>query len=274
MKTERRHELKSNELGAFLLDANDWAKKNATQLGTGALIVVLALLAIRFIQTSRARSTDDAIVSITGLSFVTPDEAAAAFDTLEDVIHEAGDDRVMVSALLRKGRAAMSLSMTDGFHPEYLDRAEAAFSELVRAFPARMPLVASALGVLATIEESRFAEDGKITHRAAAENYLKRLRDEPQFKGTPFQTDAALRLQGLDRVFQVIVLADPLPEPALPPTPLGPVVPDDTKPEPVVRHFKVTPDGMVPITADEADDAAKERAESDSKPDETDAPTP
>ncbi len=216
MKTERRHELRTNELGAFLLDVNDWAKKHAYQLGGGMIVLALAVLVVRNVQGSRAHTSDAALTTMFDLAF-TPEDQAASFETLERLINEATDPYVRRKALLRKGLAATDLAMRSGqFQPEYLNQAEQAYEELRRAYPDCMPVVAMALGALANIEENRFVADQDLKHRDAARAYLTQLQDDPQFRGTPFQTDAAQRLRELEGVFQVIVLAEPLP---LPPAP-------------------------------------------------------
>ncbi len=135
---------------------------------------------------------------------------------------------------MRKGLAATDLAMRrDRFQPEYLDQAEQAYEELRRAYPDCMPVVAMSLGALANIEENRFVADQDSKHRDTARAYLTQLQDDAQFRGTPFQTDAAQRLSELDDVFQVIVLAEPLP---LPPTPV---------PEPAVQSPGIT---ITPVT--------------------------
>lgn len=219
MKTERRQELRTNELGAFLLDINDWAKKYAYPLGGGIVVVALSVLAIRYLQVSRTNSTDAAVITMLGLSFA-PEEADASFDALDGIIADAGDPDIKMTALLRKGTSALSLARkTDSDPTVELDRAEQAFQELRQSYPTRMPVVAMALSSLASIEEDRFVVDHDMTHRETARRYLEELQNSPMFKGSPFQTDAAERLQQLDDVFQVITLAPPLPPPPLPPVP-------------------------------------------------------
>jgi hypothetical protein len=212
MKAERRQELKTNELGAFLLDAGDWAQSHATQLGGAAAIAIIAIVGMKFLEMSRASAVDKAILSIADLNF---DVSAAdsSFSALNDIIEDASSRDVKMVALTRKAAAAMNLVRADGnFHPQYLDKAAEAYEELAKAFPDRMPVVGMALGVLATIEEDRFLVDGDLKHKEKAKEYLTRLVNEPPFKGTPFQTAAAQRLGMIDDIFQVITLADPLPE--------------------------------------------------------------
>lgn len=218
MRTQRRHELRTNDLSAFLQDANDWAKKHSTQIGTVAVVAAVVLVGYILVKRSKASSADAAWQTMRGLSF-TPAEAAGSFATLEGLIADPPNRDFKMGALLRKARSAIGLALgqEDGFHPEYLDEAGNAYRELLEGYQQRPAVTGTALLGLATIEESRFATDGDLGHRAKAEEYLNRLVNEPQFKGTPFQTEAARRLQEYDGTFQVIAMAEPEP---LPPAPL------------------------------------------------------
>jgi len=133
-------------------------------------------------------------------------------------------------ALLNEAKSAMSLSTSrpDGFHSEFLDRAAKAYQTLVDSYPDRMPVVATALAGLASIEESRFVIDGDLKHRDIAKGFLERLQNGTAFKGTPFQTEAARRLKSLASTFQAITLADPLPLPPLPQLPASSSADDTT----------------------------------------------
>lgn len=219
MKTERRHELKSNELGSFLVETGTWAKEHTYQLGGGVMVVVLAVLAVSYVQRSQASSVAASLETMAGLPF-TLEEADESFFKLDQLIAESSNRDFKMKALLRKASSAASLvtMQPDGFHPEYLDRAEEAFQALLQAYPERMPVLGVSLAGLATVEENRFVVDGDPSHRDNARRYLERLQNEPVFRETPYQTEAALRLQTIDTVFQTITLADPLPVAEVPAT--------------------------------------------------------
>jgi len=217
MKTERRHELRTNELSVFLADANDWTRKHSTHLGTVVIIAVVILVGYTLVKRSRASSTDAAWQTMRELSY-TLENADASFDRLDQLIADANNRDFKMIALLRKARSARNLAtlQDDGFHPKYLDEAAAAYRALLNDFPDRMPVVATALDGLAWVEESRFAVDGDAAHRSEARTFLERLVSEPRFKGTPFQTDAARRLQDLDVSLQTVAMVDaPPPDPKL-----------------------------------------------------------
>ncbi len=217
MKTERRHELRTNDLSAFLMDANDWLKRHSTQIGTVVVIVAVVLVAYILVQRSRRSSTDAAWQTMQGLSFA-PAEAEGAFATLDDLIADSPNRNFKMTALLRKAQNAITLALAreGGFRPKFLDEAEEAYQSLLEGYSDRMVVAATALRGLAIVEESRFAVDNDLRHRAKAEEYLKQLVNEPRFKGTPFQTEAARRLQEYDKIFQVVAMAEPEPEPPAP----------------------------------------------------------
>ena len=210
MKTERRQELRTNDLGAFLLDVNDWTRKYIGRIGACAVVGLVALLMMRYHERSQLQSRESAILAMSGLSFG-PAETDASFETLDGLIRDSKDPDVRMTALVRNGGAALNAVMgSDGFKPQHLDRAEKAYLELVEAYPDRMPVVGMAMSALATIAENRFVADEDLSHKEVARGYLTELQNGARFKGTPFQVDAAERLLHLDEVFQVIALAEPL----------------------------------------------------------------
>lgn len=208
MKTERKQELRTNDLGAFLLDANDWTRKYIARIGVGIVIVLVVVLTLRYSQRSQSQSQESDILAMAGLSFASVD-AEASFATLEDLIRDSKDPDVKMAALVRHGSAALGAAMgTDGFNPEFLDRAEQSFKELVKAYPDRTPVIGMALSSLATIEENRFVVSEDVSRKEVARDYLTRLKNDAQFKGTPFQVGAADRLLHLDETFEVIAIAE------------------------------------------------------------------
>ena len=282
MRTQRRHELRTNDLSAFLQDANDWAKNHSTQIGTVVVVAAVALVGYVLVQRSKVSSADAAWQTLKGLSF-TPAEADGSFATIEGLIAHPPDRDFKMSALLRKAREAIRLTLgqEDGFHPEYLDEAKNAYRELLEGYPQRPAVTATALLGLATLEESSFATDADLRHRDAAEEYLNRLVNEPQFKGTPVQTEAARRLQEYDETFQVIAMAEPEP---LPPAPLDTgeqpsiegdelIIPPRREPAPAATTPERPPETEEPQTSETSStepptEADKSPQPSEPKPDE------
>jgi len=256
MKTERRQELKSNDLSAWLMDANDWAKNHSARIGTVVVVAAVIILAYVVVKRSRASAADAAWQQINELQF-TPELADESFQTLDSVIASASDRHLKLKALLRKGLHALSLAEDkDGlFKPEYLDKAEEAYQAILKEFSENMPARADALRALAVIEESRFAVDRDMAHRPKCEQYLNQLVNDPEFRETTFQTSAARELAELDQRFQVIELAEPAP---LPPSVIAPNVKLESD-QPLNLNIKAAPSNPQPAPTNQtaADKPAK-----------------
>ncbi|MCH7525841.1 MAG: hypothetical protein IID39_00250 [Planctomycetes bacterium] len=225
MKTERRHELKTNELGAFVLEVNDWLKGHGTLVGVAVVVVVVVVFGATYARRSQTSAQESAWRTLSQLTFDAI-QADSSFQQVDQLIAETKDPDLKMDALMRKGEGAMSLALlqSGGFHPEFLDQAESAYRTLRDEFPERAPVVGLALSGLATIEECRFVVDNDPAHRETAKGYLERLQNDALFKGTPFQTDATQRLLNLEKTFEIIELATSAPDGAVPATPV-PIAP-------------------------------------------------
>ena len=216
MKTERRHELKSNDLGAFLIEINDWARKYAYQIGSAAGVLGLGVIVVLYVQRSQAGSVETSWQAMLELSFA-PENARESFTALDRLIDQTDDqDFDMTALLLKASNARGMVTQPDGFHPEFLDDAEQAYRTLLGNYADRMQVTATALSGLAYVEECRFVVDGDGGRRDRARGYLERLQNEAQFKETPYQTAAVERLLALDDAFRTVTLVDPLPPPPAP----------------------------------------------------------
>lgn len=225
MKTERRHELKTNELGAFVLEVNDWLRGHATLVGVAVVVVVVVVFGATYARRSQTSAQEATWRTLTQLTFDVV-QADSSFQQVDQLIAETKDPDLRMDALMRKGEGAMSLALlqSGGFHPEFLDQAESAYRTLRDEFPERAPVVGLALSGLATIEECRFVVDNDPAHREIAKGYLERLQNDALFKGMPFQTDATQRLLNLEKTFEIIELATSVPDVAVPATP-APIAP-------------------------------------------------
>ncbi len=225
MKTERRHELKTNELGAFVLEVNDWLRGHAALVGVAVVVVAVVVLGATYARRSQTSAQEAAWRTLSQLTFDVV-QADSSFQQVDQLLAETKDPDLRMDALMRKGEGAMSLVLlqSGGFHPEFLDQAESAYRALRDEFPERAPVVGLALSGLATIEECRFVVDNDPAHRETAKGYLERLQNDALFKGMPFQTDATQRLLNLERTFEIIELVASAPDAAVPAT-LVPIAP-------------------------------------------------
>ena len=237
MKTERRQELKTNDLGAFLVEVNDWIRQYTYQIVAGVGVLALGLFVALYVRRSRADTVEASWERMAELVF-TPELARESFATVDRLIDATDDREFDMTALLLKGSNARGLiTQPNRFHPEFIDDAEDAYRALLDRYADRMQVAATALSGLAYVEECRFVVDGNPGRSERARRYLERLQNEPQFRETPYQTAAAERLLALDDAFRKVTLAEPLPPPPPPPPDITPS-PDITPPpdEPDVEN--------------------------------------
>lgn len=216
MKTERRQELKTNDLSAFLVEINDWARKYAYQVGAAGGVLGLGLIVVLYVQRSQAGSLETAWQEMLELSFA-PETARESFTALDRLIDHADDrDFSMTALLLKASNARGMVTQQDGFHPDFLDDAEQAYRTLLQNYADRTEVAATALSGLAFVEECRFVVDGDVGRHDRARQYLERLQNEAQFKETPYQTAAVERLLSLDDAFKTVTLGPAPPPPSTP----------------------------------------------------------
>ncbi len=230
MKTERRHELKTNEIGVFLLDANDWLKNNSTKVVAGVIGIVVIIFAVNSMQRAGSEKAEqatrllgDAAVKLAG------DEWEAGFGELDTLIANAGSRDFKMNALFVKASAAERLAASpDGFNEDVVNRAEEAYDMLLGEFSDRALVIARAQLGLVVVAENRFATDGDPKHKDRARDLLTAISENKDVQGTPLQTLAVAKLQELDDTFTRVVMLDPPPPPPEPVGPAAPIAPNVT----------------------------------------------
>ena|GEM_PF-1587452 len=246
MKTERRQELRSNDLARMLEDAGEFLRKWSSYIVGGVVVVVVVVAFAAY----RAKATDqqlrDAWVSLTDIqqsSFLTQlgekrtdAEINRGFERLRELADGAMSDALVFEALASQAQIAMRLSaMTDtGADPVYLDRAEQAYNALRNRLPDNPLAVATVLNGMVSVEADRFVLDGDPARKERTRTILEQLRDDPRFANGPFQASALARLNRLDEVFRPVELA-PAPQPASLIPVEGPPAPPKTTQTPLTR---------------------------------------
>ena len=110
MKTERRQELRANDLGAFLVDAGDWVKSHVQTIGTAALVLVVVIVGTSALRSSRQSAASSAWESLSALSLAAED-ADESFAAMDGLIAGSSDRNFRMQALLLKGSNAMRLAL-------------------------------------------------------------------------------------------------------------------------------------------------------------------
>lgn len=258
MKTQRRQELRTNELAQMLDEAREFFQRWGSYVVGGVLVVVVLVALIVYRAKAAEQALSDAWTQLSELqrnAFFTQsrekrrdDEIELGFTGLEELAAQAKDPALVFEALSSKGRIAEQLSMMAeaGVDAHYLDEAEEAYQVLRDRLPENALAVAVALTGLVNVEADRFVLDGDPSRKDEARRMLEQLAGEPRFNLTPFQMAAADRLNQLDAVFRPVELAPaPEPEPVATAPLMGPPAPLEGPPAPGQPALRA--DGLVEV---------------------------
>lgn len=216
MDSERRHQLRENDLAHGLTVTRDFLEQHSKQITVVAITAIVLFAIGSFVVRSRTAAHQDVWRQKNELSYATPQDGLRSVDQLLNIVKDSSDRRFVLDALVEAGRQSLKLAKEAPFppDPQLNARARSAFEELLKRFP-REPLPAGiALAGLATVEENDFVLDHNLAHQEKAREHLTRLSTESMFSGLPFQRMALDRLKTLDSVFVVTNFA-----PAQPPPP-------------------------------------------------------
>ncbi len=212
MKSDRRHELKENELAHAVEVGREFLRKHGSTTGLAVVVVVAAVLVATFMIRAREADMEDVWQRKSQLSFE-PDVARESLDALRAMAAESNNDKLVLSALLIQGEQALRLAADAGLKSdqELNDIAREAYQTLLRRF-AKNPLISgrARLG-LATVAENDFAVDGDLAHKAEAIEQLAAVMDDTALHTTPYYRIARDRREALDKTFTQVVFAPPLP---------------------------------------------------------------
>lgn len=265
MKTERRHELKTNEVGVFLLEANDWLKENGTKVIGGVIVVIALIFVVNSIQKAGVEKADLASKQLNEAGQkLGGDEWQEGFDELDTLIANAGSrDFKMHALLLKAGNAERLAAGPNEFKEDLISKAEDAYNTLLSEYSGRGLIKARAQLGLAVVCENKFAVDGNMNHKENAKELLTAVSESEAIQGTPLQTLAVARLDELDKIFTRIELPEPPPPP---PAPVGPPAqtPDINIKAPEGVEIKKL-DGPPPGLLEKIEKAKAEKADADSK---------
>jgi len=214
MKSERRHELRENDLAHFLGVARGYLDENGGRVGL-ILFGIIAVFAIAtFTMRSRAAELEDIWRRKNQLQFSDVDTGRGSLTALRSLADEAADSHLAMTCLVEAGQYALQMARDVPWPPDrdLNEQAGESFQELLRRF-GKNPLAAGvALSGLATVEENRFLLDRDPSHEDQARQYLTRIVEDARFNGMPFQKLAIDRRRNLDETFVLIRFDNPEPE--------------------------------------------------------------
>ncbi len=214
MKTERRHELKENDLAHFLSTTMEAAK----QRGQTIVVIVVGIAAVVVVGTwtmsSRSQANVDAWASKRNLTYPNPQDGRLALENLALLRRGSSDKTFVLDCLTDQGAIALDLAnrASPAPDPQLNELAKDAFEELLELFGNQ--LVAAGVGHsgMASVAENEFALDRNPAHKEEARRHLKKITENVAlFSGTPFMDNALSRLNDLDRVFTPVTFEPPAP---------------------------------------------------------------
>lgn len=241
MKSDHRHELKTNELADWLTHFPQWAQENRTTL-IGAGVVIVLLIVVYFARFYRKDVDMRQHVRLTSLVTQVPAQKrvvaqAASQGTdqsvtllpvaqdLEDFAKSVGNDRLGAMALIKRGealRAELHYRLTAPSREEVskqIGQARSSYEQALERAGSNPVLAAMAeFGLGLCDEELGEFDKAKAAYQALAEN--------PKYEGTAAQAAAAHRLKTMDDYRGTVAFKPaPQPKPAAASTPtiqLGP----------------------------------------------------
>jgi hypothetical protein len=264
MKSDHRHELKTNELADWIMHLPDWMDENRTTLIAAAAVIVVAVL-VYFVSFYRRN-----VVAVRNQTHLTelmsrvPQQLARAANAvtqnndesyvlvqtekdLEDFAAKSSNPDMAAVALIQRGdalRGELHLRLNEVSHDDLaaqIAKAQASYQQALDRKPSSTSLVAKAKYGLGLCEE----ELGNFDKAAAL---YREVAEKAEYAGTTAQAAAAYRLKIMNDYKTVLVFqpAPPKPPqasapkieikptpaagPALQPVTIGPMPPSsDTK---------------------------------------------
>lgn len=238
MDSERRHQLRENDLAHGLTVTRDYFEQHSKQITFVALTVLVLFAVGSFVVRSRSEARSDEWRQKNELKFDDPKDGLRSIDQLLSIVKSSSDSRLVLDGLIEAGRQSLKLAQEAPFPPdrELNERARQAFDELLKHFPREPMPTGVALSGLATVEENSFVLDHNLAHKEKAREYLTRLSSDSTFSGLPFQRIALDRLKTLDSIFVVTEFAPPPPPP-----PAEAAAPTDAPVEGAAAPAKIEP---------------------------------
>jgi len=213
MRTERRQELRTNELSYQLDEVVAYAKRNATWL-TVVVVGAAILTGAGFTYAKWQRDRRAEAWTIVGAPPADDASVSKTIQELDGVVAQNLAPNITAAALLRTAETAMRerimpAETAAGESPsptapktDWAAKARGAYEQILREH-AEDPIATAAatigLGVLAE-DEGRYAD--------ARENYNKIVSD-PQYASLPAVAQARYRLEHLDRWSKAVVFPKP-----------------------------------------------------------------
>ena len=219
MKTQRRQELKANDLSVYLQQVSEYFSKHAGMITVVSIGVIAVVAAAVFASRTAVHHREYAWEAFNSAAIAsrTPGPERATWQkemiaSWEAIIDDYGDTDVGPLARYQIIQFCLRQfldSETGDMRGQLLDTAEKHCNSTLKAAGSNTTLKATALNALSAIEQNRYVLDGDLAHKATAKSYLERIRNGREFVGTAFQDDVLTRLNQFDGLWHPLVLVDP-----------------------------------------------------------------
>lgn len=223
MKTERRQELKANDLSIMLEQVSTYFKQHAIRITLIVVLVVSLVVVMVYRSYTAEQSQRQGWAAFLEAASVVPkpDDSAwvdQAIGQWEAILLTHDDHALRLQTHLTLAQFCLDQAIDTADQQAkrgLLDQAERHFQAVRTENAEEVVAQAAVLNGLAALEEDRFLIDGDISHKEKAKAHLETIRNSEMFLGTPFQTGVLARLNEFDDLWQPIVLVEPPPPPAV-----------------------------------------------------------
>jgi tetratricopeptide (TPR) repeat protein len=274
MKSDHRHELKTNELADWIAHFPEWARQNRTQLLVAGAVILVAVIVYFWSFYRKDVVSLRNQTHLTDLVAQVPQQmsnvARAAMQNQDDSLtlgpiardlqefaQKSSDNDMAALALIQRGtalRAELHYRLGEVSREELtkqIELARASYQQALDRKPSNPALTAAAQYGLGLCEEElgNFEKAGEIYGAVA---------QDPQYAGTTAQAAAAYRLQIMkDYRTEIVFKPAPPPAPAQPPVPSVRIQPGDANaPVVVPAPQDVNAGPATPGSAAKTDEAA------------------
>lgn len=244
MKSDHRHELKTNELADWLAHLPEWAHQNRTSLAIAAVVVVVAAVVYfwsfyrRDVVEVRDQTRLTSLVTQISQQIGGVAQAAAQNNDqsyvlvplakdLAEFAQNTSDNNMAAMALIERGeaiRAELHYRLAEISREELtrqIAQAQASYQQALDRRPSNPALAATAQFGLGLCEE----ELGNFDQAAAV---YREVAQKPEYTGTAAQAAAAYRLKIMDDYKTAVVFKPaPQPKPSQAPAPIIQIKPGD-----------------------------------------------
>jgi len=261
MKSDHRHELKTNELADWIMHFPDWAKENRNSLIGAAAVIVVALL-IYFLSfyrqnvvsarnqmrlTNLVAQVPQQMNRVANAAMQNNDETYILLQSQQDLLdfaQKSSNDDMAALALIQRGaafRAEVHYRLAEVSREELatqMGKAKDSYQQALDRKPSNPALAAAAQYGLGLCEE----ELGNFDQAAAL---YREVAEKADYAGTTAQAAAAYRLKIMDDYKTEVVFQPAPPKPAQATTPTVQIQPGDAQASAPVIQIK-PPDGQAP----------------------------